>query len=75
MVTDALWVGRTPSEAWEVVGGATGTGPGEGTDRGSDSGPQNCCEPYRPSPQEKRNRVEGDVFQEGEVFFMEERDT
>lgn len=45
-----------------------------GCSQGCDSWPLDGCQPYGPSPQKKRNRREGDIFHEGEVFFMEERE-
>lgn len=53
-------------------GWPTGTGPGKGEARGCDFWPHDYRQPYVLGLKEKRNRIERDIFQEGEVFFIEE---
>lgn len=55
-------------------GGQTGIGPGEGQP-GAVTPSTGCCHPYVPSLKGKRNRIEGDIFVEREVFLLRERET
>lgn len=65
---------RTLSEAWEVGGGQTGTGPGDGQP-GAPTHPPWLPSAMYPQPQGEKDRVEGDIFLERKVLFMEERET